>query len=118
MLIDYFDNSQIIKFTGAGRATVYRWRANGAPLVLENLLKLIDGSDFSVIHKNWSGWGINYKTGELYSPNNDCFEPWQLLSLQYLHGALNGYKTKERQAREQQHAAITLPFKNRFYFSG
>ncbi len=98
MLIDYFTNAEIMRLTGAGRSTVYRWRQSGAPQTVLKLLEIIEGRDLGIIHPDWSGWGINFKTGELYTPTNDCFLTWQIISLPYLHGALNGYKQRERLA--------------------
>ena len=101
MLIDYFTDSELNELTGATRATIYRWRKNGAPVTVLNLLNTIEGNDFKHYHLEWTGWGINHKTGELYSPNNDCFKPWQIISLPYLHGALNSYKLDERERKNR-----------------
>jgi hypothetical protein len=97
----------IVKLTGAAPVTVYQWIAAGKlPRYVQLFLELALNGDLGRIHKDWEGWNIDMRTGEMVTPlvrraRRRRTGPGSIMAEEIHYQQISAYKIEVKKLREK-----------------
>ena len=94
---------ELSELTGVHRTTVQRWlKKKQLPEAIYLLLDLLHNGSLARIHRDWEGWTLCPRTGELVPPNDSRpFAPGHLFAMQLNYQLIASLKSENRALRDR-----------------
>lgn len=75
---------RLTEIAGVHRTTAERWkRAQRIPRSVQLLLRLMLEGELELLHPAWTGWRLDVRSGEIYTPDGWPCRPSDILGIRY-----------------------------------
>ena len=102
--------AELSERTGVHRTTVQRWLRNRKiPKATYQLLDLLQNGSIARIHRAWSGWLIDRKSGHLVAPTGLEISAGEILAIPWRYQQLAAAQCELRETKKQLRELQQIP---------